>query len=870
MHTADLPDNGYTMLSTAVLYVYDSQGTRTECRALLDSGINGATTTSTQTVRLKLLSRLNSYSVDIECIVTERVTDRLPAFTLDRKAFDIPRNLPLADPHFHKSSDIDVLLGAEVFWDLMCVGQVRSSPKHPTLQKTRLGWILAGRMGSPPNDGRRVQSFHATISNLELHNQLSQFWQQESGGSNPTNYTLVKAHCEQHFIDNVTRDQDGRFVVKLPIKEQVMAKIGNSRDVALKRLLSLEKRFYREPDLKTRYVEFINEYLSLGHMRVLDTQLDEDSASFYLPHHGVFKTSDQSSKIRVVFDASCKSSTGISLNDALIVGPVVQQDLMSILLRFRTHRYAISADIVKMYRQVLIHPSQTRLQRILWRDNIRSGIKTYELTTVTYGTSSASYLATRCLKYLAEQHAPIFPVGSKCVERDFYVDDLLTGADTIADAKLIINETLQLLRLGSFELSKWASNSPELLENIGDRQGNSVIINDGVHPRILGAQWDQSEDTLGFCYQTDINHHTVSKRTILSEVAKLFDPLGLIGPIIVIAKLILQELWQAGCQWDESVPQAIQSRWLRLKLQLPELNKLRVSRCIKLDADSRRVQVHDFCDASQRAYGACIYLRTEGDNEYHVGLLCSKSRIAPNKTISLPRLELSAALLLAQLLDKVRNSFDLSHMGIFLWSDSTIALNWLTSPSRKWTAFVANRVGEIQRLTKIESWRHISSSNNPADILSRGLDPHELISSSLWWQGPKFLQSRQEQWPSDKFIQLRDDIPERRATTVAAANLKHSTVDELASKFSSLIKIGRILSYCLRFCKTHRPIAQTSFVSHSEIAYALNVACRAVQMGSFSEEYRALSEGKYISASSKLLSLCPFMDKLGLIRVGGD
>jgi len=222
---------------------------------------------------------------------------------------------------------------------------------------------------------------------------------------------------------------------------------------------------------------------------------------------------------------------------------------------------------------------------------------------------------------------------------------------------------------------------------------------------------------------------------------------------------------------------------------------------------------YGFCDASQRAYGACIYVRTEGTNECRTELLCSRSRVAPLKAISLPRLELSAALLLAQLLEKARDSFDLSHMSIFLWSDSTITLNWLTSPSRRWTAFVANRVGEIQRLTKIESWRHISSSNNPADVLSRGLEPHDLINASLWWQGPAFLRTQQDRWPSGKFTQLGESTPEARIASVAATVLERSVIDDLASKFSSLNKICRIIAYCLRFHKTHRTHQLASFLT---------------------------------------------------------
>ncbi|XP_018373071.1 PREDICTED: uncharacterized protein LOC108767605 [Trachymyrmex cornetzi] len=358
-----------------------------------------------------------------------------------------------------------------------------------------------------------------------------------------------------------------------------------------------------------------------------------------------------------------------------------------------------------MYRQILMDPLQINLQRILWRNDVSSDVTVYELTTLTYGTSSTPYFATRCLKYLTEQHASEFPVGSKCVERDFYVDDLLTGADTIADAKLIIKETTQLLQLGSFKLSKWASSCSQLLLGAEGHLEGSVLIGDDVFSRVLGIHWDQNKETLHFSHKDNADYSSTSKRLILSEVARLFDPLGLIGPVIVTAKIIIQELWQTSHQWDESVPQSIQSRWIKLRSQLVDLNELRIPRCVMFAADPQLVQVHGFCDASQRAYGACIYLRTETANGYRVELLCSRSRVAPLKVISLPRLELSAALLLSQLLEKTRNSFDLSRMNIFLWSDSMIALNWLSSPSRKWTTFVANRVGEIQRLTKIENWR---------------------------------------------------------------------------------------------------------------------------------------------------------------------
>ncbi|XP_077268718.1 uncharacterized protein LOC143900848 [Temnothorax americanus] len=703
----------------AVASVNNSQGIPVECRVLLDSGsqanfisrkllnilglkpqnqsvsisgVNGSVTNSSQVVNLRIHSLINSYYADISCIVTDQVTNKLPAYNLKRDNFDIPRNLKLADPNFHKAADIDILLGAEFFWELMCVGQIKALHKHPTLQKTRLGWILAGRLNNSSASTKRVQALHAIVSNAELHEQLGHFWQQEEVTNKSVFLNAEESYCEQQFLKTVSRTPQGQFVVQLPLRENMVNRLGDSREVALKRLLNLEKRLSRDPLLRERYEHFLREYESMNHMMEIDVPPSEDSTPFYLPHHGVYKNSDNLAKLRVVFDASCKSSSGLSLNDVLIVGPVVQQDLASILMRFRTFAYVFTADIVKMYRQILVAPSQTHLQRILWRDNADSSVKTYELITVTYGTSSASYLATRCLKHLAELFRTDFPVGSKHVERDFYVDDILTGADTIEDAKRIRDEIVQLLRLGAFQFSKWASNCPLLLENVDNPHLNTVAITNSTDSRILGIQWDQARDVLQFSYKTQDYSSIVNKRGILSEVAKLFDPLGLLGPMITSAKLILQEFWQAGVEWDETVPQHLHSRWMAFKQGLSKLSQIQVHRRVKFATDPQSVQIHGFCDASQRAYGACFYVRTgEGAGNYRIELLCSKSRVAPLKTITLSKLELCAAVLLAQLLNKISESFELSSSQIFLWSDSTIALNWIASPSRQWSVFVSNR-----------------------------------------------------------------------------------------------------------------------------------------------------------------------------------
>lgn len=198
----------------------------------------------------------------------------------------------------------------------------------------------------------------------------------------------------------------------------------------------------------------------------------------------------------------------------------------------------------------------------------------------------------------------------------------------------------------------------------------------------------------------------------------------------MVAKILLQNLWQLGLEWDESVPPDVHTKWHQIKTHLNNIRELQIPRLVKYHTNSKHDKIHGFCDASQVAFGTCIYIRT---------------RIGPNSTL-----------------------FDITNMRILLWSDSTITLNWIASPSRKWSVFVANRVGEIQRLTNPHSWRHVASSNNPADVLSRGLLSNELIDSDLWWHGPHFLRLPDNQWPNCDFQQFDHEMPkQKRGCTVA-------------------------------------------------------------------------------------------------------
>ncbi|XP_018406510.1 PREDICTED: uncharacterized protein LOC108782682 [Cyphomyrmex costatus] len=315
-----------------------------------------------------------------------------------------------------------------------------------------------------------------------------------------------------------------------------------------------------------------------------------------------------------------------------------------------------------------------------------------------------------------------------------------------------------------------------------------------------------------------MSHDAISKRKILSDVSKLYDPLGLLGPIIVIAKLILQDLWRAGIDWDESVPQNLHARWITFKSQLTELNRLAIPRRVKYSIERRHIQIHGFCDASQNAYGACVTsllqikdCAVEGCIIAKVGTICSASAGTADGQV-----------------------------------------------------FVANRIGEIQRLTQATDWRHVPSGQNPADLLSRGSNPSDLIHATTWWKGPDFLQHNENLWPTNQFLR-QEDTSELRKIYVNIAVVDTSVIEDTLNKHSNLDRA--CVAYCLRFLRRPAGIT-THFVSHEETAAALQLMCKVVQQLSFPEEYKALSSNKSLSTSSGILTLNPFLDD-GLIKVGG-
>ncbi|XP_050059728.1 uncharacterized protein LOC126551013 [Aphis gossypii] len=530
-------------------------------------------------------------------------------------------------------------------------------------------------------------------------------------------------------------------------------------------------------------------------------------SDYFLPQHAVINTNSTTTKLSVVFDGSCKTDIGLSLNDVLLKGPTIQEELITILARFRKHKFALSADVSKMFRQIWVDPQHRNYQKIIWREDPSEPLRTYKLNTVTYDTVPASFLATGCLFKLAEEEYHIFPDACDAIKSDFYMDDYLGGSDTKDNALKLRNSLMEVMLRGGFPLRKWMSNSTELLNDMPGIGNKSMTIMEleNKMTKILGLLRCPERDVFNYKIEAiKLNDLSITKRNILyilSQISSLFDPLGLVGPIVIRAKILMQKLWQLQCDWDNPVPIEVKNEWKNYLNSLHYLRELEVPlvpRYLGTEIDYE-IQIHGFADASLLAYGACLYIRCSSRDNVHVTkLICAKSKIAPLKVISLPRLELCATVILARLANKVLPKLKLNIKNKYFWTDSSITLAYIKSPSSKWKTFVAHRVSEIQDITSLNEWNHVNTQDNPADPISRGCRPDQIINNKLWWEGSHWLTDHFNKWPKSKINLNNSAIPEVKEKIVLLVELIN---ENIIQKYSSWNKLLRVFAYCLRFIK---------------------------------------------------------------------
>ncbi|XP_044778770.1 uncharacterized protein LOC120285216 [Drosophila simulans] len=583
-----------------------------------------------------------------------------------------------------------------------------------------------------------------------------------------------------------------------------------------------ENRLKRDFPLKEQYDSVIQEYLDLAHMK--EVPPTHNSPSYHLPHHAV--------------------------------------------LKWRYFQYVFSADITKMYRQIWVDPKHTPFQRILFR-NKEGDILDFELKTVTFGVNCAPFLAIRVLQQLAEDIQVPFPNASRIIQQHMYVDDVLAGANSVNEAQSSIRELQAALSAPGFPLRKWTSNNKSVLKDVPAEhllRSEFLDIDAESTAKTLGIWWRAKSDEFYFVPPDIVVESSYTKREVLSQIARLFDPAGWLAPFIIRSKMFMQEIWLQNLGWDDKLPTEMSQRWQSFLDEYSDLNQIRVPRWIWYQPEVI-IEHHGFCDASQRAYGAAIYIRVEMGQKILTRLLTAKTRVAPVKTVSLPRLELCGAVLLTEMVTAILPHMPSASSDIRCWTDSTIVLAWLRKPAYNWTTFVANRVAKITQATPVDCWAHVRSEQNSADLASRGVSLHELAENHLWWHGPEWLQGPRELWPAQS-----DTLPviELDQRAVKVHFVKAPSIDFL-ERFSKLDKALRVLVYVQRFLKRCRKgsFLPSSRPTSEEIREAERTLTSIAQRRAYGQELQHLTEKRPLPVSSPLVNLFPFIDQHGLLRACG-
>ncbi|XP_011669772.2 uncharacterized protein LOC100889397 [Strongylocentrotus purpuratus] len=788
-------------------------------------------------------------------------------------------------------NQVTILIGQDVPEALMPLEIKAGKPGEVYAVKTILGWTLNGPLGN----GSSLQSFQASSSfisddgNMLLEEQVHKFWKLEGTEylhDNERSMSINDQKALKTWQEGVCRDGD-HYQLPIPFRKRP-EDLPNNIQVALTRLESLKRRLVKDDCLHAKYSEGMRSLLDEGYAEeVKDQDLGKDEGVWYLPHHPVFNP-NKPEKTRIVFDCASKYN-GTSLNDAVLQGPDLTNNLLGVLLRFRQEPIAIMGDIRAMFHQVRVPPEQRDFLRFLWwpEGDLIQHPKAYRMCVHLFGGTWSPSVCSCALRHTAEEFKTEYsPEAVDAVGRNFYVDDCLVSCKTEDDAIKLVAELMTLLKRGGFEVTKWISNSPAVIKSVPleDRAKNIVglDLNRDALPaeRALGVTWDVELDCI--TYKITPKGKPVTRRGILSEIASIYDPYGYASPFVLVAKRILQDLTALKLGFDDPVPDEHHSRWLKWKEWLPLMSNFRVSRCFRPFDDVNEYQLHHFCDASESAYGVVSYLRmTSEGGQVHCNIILAKAKLAPLKKMTIPRLELMAAALAVTMDRKIRKELDFPLNESVFWTDSTIVLHYIRSDNKRFRTFVANRISTIRDASEPRQWRYVNTEKNPADDVSRGLTPDKL--NGRWLKGPSFLCADEMEWPiAPADLQVPPSDPEIKPPTENASAFttqsEEKSLERLINTYSSWYKLRRGVSWLLKFMQwlklkgktqTEQELRDFKRISYDDMQKAEKRILHYVQKCFFQKEIESLtdSDGK-VTKTSQLYKLDPKIDE-GLLRVGG-
>ena len=765
-----------------------------------------------------------------------------------------------------QNCDVGLLIGYDTPQALIPRETIVGDNSEPYGIRTDLGWSIVGCVY--PCIDKLSRTVHRTsvrevptVSPREVLKVL------ESDFTDVEDEILVSQEDIQfiRILENEIRHKDDRhYEMPLPFKSRPC--LPNNRKLAEIRLAHLRKKLASNKEFKQHYVAFVEEMLKRGDAELVRDP-GVDGENWYLPHHGVYHPK-KPKKIRVVFDCSAKFK-GSSLNDHLLTGPELTNELIGVLMRFRKHSIGIMCDVEQMFHQFHVSlPDRNYLRFLWWEDgDISQEPQEYRMKVHLFGAASSPGCANYGFRSLAREYKDQYPLASSFVCRNFYVDDGVVSIPSVDKAIRLVKEATELCRKGGLRLHKFISNNRDVLKNIPISECASTVkeidlsINALPVETALGIQWSLEDDMLALS-QPQLQY-PATRRGILSAIASLFDPLGLFAPYVLKGKRILQVMCRRGVGWDDPVPQELNLEWEAWKGDQETLYQIRIPRCYHPpDFDVRKVELHHFSDASTKGYGQCSYLRFISlDGGIYCCLVTGKSRVAPTKVTTIPRLELAAAVISVKVSCLLKRELDYEKVEEFFWTDSKAVLGYINNEARRFHTFVANRVQYIRDKTSVNQWGFVPSEHNPADGASRGLTVDEL-KNSMWLTGPSFLWSKEILEFKSIDVDLTVGDPEVKSTQVLAVNTCiSSVVSERLSRFSRWSLAVRAFARLKRLASGLKGEHPTTV---AEMLNAERFIIKEVQKTVFAKEIRGLGK-----KSCNLGKLNPYIDSEGILRVGG-
>lgn len=791
--------------------------------------------------------------------------------------------LPIASYHGVRPQ---ILIGLKNLHLSMILNCREGKPDQPIAVKTRLGWTVCGG-GNPELVPSPVHSvFHVASGDTDedLHRTMKDYFALDSLGIMKPGGPLLSTEDQraQSLQESLTRFTGERYETGLLWRSD-KTRLPDSQDMALRRFKCLEKRMEKDEALAETLKQKMTDHLRKGYIRKLTQQELNQSyqRSWYLPVFPVTNP-NKPGKVRMVWDAAAKSH-GVSLNSALLKGPDLLSSLYTVLILFRENPIALTGDIREMFHQVAIRQEDQQCQRFYWRDE-NGQLAVYAMCVMTFGACCSPSSAQYVMNLNADRFTREYPTATEVIRNQHYVDDMLFSVNTEAEAIKIAKDVKFVHSKGGFEIRNWVSNSQRVLQALlGDttEEKNLDLSPEMTTEKVLGMWWCTEADVFTFKigwdrYDRDLleGRRRPTKREVLRVLMTIFDPLGLIAPFLVYLKILLQDIWRSGILWDDKINDKSFSKWIIWLRVLPQVERIQIPRCFRLGfPDYDEVQLHTFVDASENAMAATCYLRFVKDGSIRCSQVAGKTRVAPLRYHSIPKLECESAVVGVRLARTVTESLSFTVDKHFYHTDSRDVICWLNSDHRRYSSFIASRISEILEYTEVNQWRWVPTKLNVADDATKWEKLPDMTSSSRWFNGPEFLWLPEEAWPRQLEKGCQTDV-ELRPSLLAHFTKPDSTIE--VSSWKLMLKVAVVVHRFPLNCrrkKAKQPAICGPPTSEELLAaerYVFRQAQREVYADDVAILLRRTEEAiTNLSPTSSLYKLSPWLDKHGLLRMRG-